>query len=131
MSSSKQRLKNARKSSGVKKVEYFVPQEKSPRNQLIGICTSETTDYELIGDIVLSVINNEFVHTTSSSHIKNKRRRIHSQFKPRLNTTHFLKHLPMWKEEFHELQSRDEFSQGSLYENLKKNNLCTGTYIGE
>ena len=88
-----------------------MPHGKSPRNQLIRIYTSETTDYDLIGDIVLSVINNEFAHTTSSSLIKNKRRRIHSQFKPRLTTTHILKYLSMSKEEFHKLQSQDEFSQ--------------------
>ena len=38
----------AKKSSGVKKDEYFVPQGKSPRNQLIRTCTSETTDYDLM-----------------------------------------------------------------------------------
>ena len=79
----------ARKSSGVRKDEYFVPQGKSPRNQLIRICTSETTDYDMIGDIVLSVINNEFAHATSSSHIKNKRRRIFFQFKPTLTVMYF------------------------------------------
>ena len=31
-----------------KKDEYFVPQGKSPRNQLIRTCTSETTDYDLM-----------------------------------------------------------------------------------
>ena len=87
----------ARKSSGVKNDEYFVPQGKSPRNQLIRICTSETNECNLIGDILLSVISNEFAHTTSSSHIKNKRRRTHSQFKPRLTTTHITKYLPMSK----------------------------------
>ena len=116
----------ARKSSGVKKDEYFVPQGKSPRNQLIRICTSETTDYDLIGDIVLSVVNNEFAHTTSSSHIKNKKRRINAQFKPRLTTTHILKYLSMSKEEFHELQSQDEFSQDSLYESFKEKQLVHG-----
>ena len=73
----------------MKKDEYFVPQGKSPRNQLIRICTSETTDYDLIGDIVLSVINNEFAHATSSSYIKNKRRRIFFQFKPILTVMYF------------------------------------------
>ena len=85
----------------------------------------------MIGDIVLSVINNEFVHTTSSSHIKNKRRRIHSQFKTRLTATHILKYLSMSKEEFHELQSQDEFSQDSLYESFKEKQFVHRDYIGE
>ena len=116
----------ATKSSGVKKDEYFVPQGKSPRNQLIRICTSGTTDYDFIEDIVLSVINNEFAHTTSSSYIQNKRRRIHSQFKLRLTTTHILKYLSMSKEEFQKLQSQDEFSQDSLYESFKEKQLEYG-----
>ena len=95
----------------------------SPRNQLIRICTSETTDYDLIRDILLSVISNEFAHTTSSSHIKYKRRQTHSQFKPRLTTTHILKYLSMSEEEFKELQSQDEFSKDSLYESFKEKQL--------
>ena len=113
-------------SSGVIKDEYFVLQGKSLRNHLIRICTSEATDYDLIGVIVLSVVNNKFVHTTSSSHIKNKRRRIHSQFKTRLTATHILKYLSMSKEEFHELQSQDEFSLDSLYESFKEKQLVHG-----
>ena len=61
-----------KKSSDVKKDECFVPQKKSSRNQLIKICTLETTDYDLVGGILLSVVNNEFAHAISSPHIKNK-----------------------------------------------------------
>ena len=42
-------------SSGVKKDECFVSQGKSLRNHLIRICTTEATDYDLIGDIVLNL----------------------------------------------------------------------------
>ena len=83
----------------------------------------ETTDYDLIRDILLSVINNEFAHTTSSSHIKNKRRLIQFQLKARLTTTHIFKYLSISEEEFYELQSQDEFSQDSLYESFKEKQL--------
>ena len=113
------------------KDEYFVPQEKSPRNQLIRICTSETTDYDLIGDIFLSVMNNEFAHTTSSSHIKNKRRRIQSQFKPRLTITHILKYYPRQEKIFMSYNLRMSFLKIPCMKVLKKNNLYTETYIAE
>ena len=83
----------------------------------------ETTDYNLIGDILLSVINNEFAHTTLSLHIKNNKRGIHSQFKLRLRTTQVLKSLSMSEEEFYELQSQDEFLQVSLYQRFKEKQL--------
>ena len=86
----------------------------------------ETTDYDLIRDILLSVINNEFAHTTSSSHIKNKRRLIQFQLKARLTTTHIFKYLSISEEEFYELQSQDEFSQDSLYESFKEKQLVHG-----
>ena len=121
----------ARKSSRVKKDKYFVPQGKSPRNQLIRICTLETTDYDLIGDILLSVMNNEFAHTTSSSHIKNKRRRIQSQFKPRLTITHILQYYPCQKKIFMSYNLRMSFFKIPCMKVLKKNNLYTETYIGE
>ena len=103
-------LTRAEKASGLVKDEYFISQRKFPRKQLIRICTWKTTDNDLTGDIVLSVINRKFVHTTSFSYIKNKRRQIQ-------------------KETFYELQSQDGFSQNSMCEIFKeKQFLHKGLY---
>ena len=44
---------------------------------------------------------------------------------PDNNNSNF-KYLSMSKEEFHELQSQDEFSQDSLYERFKEKQLVHG-----
>ena len=109
-------LTRAEKASGLVKDEYFISQRKFPRKQLIIICAWKTTDNDLTGDIVLSVINSKFVHTTSFSYIKNKRRQIHSKIK----LSHILKYLCMSEEPFYKLQSQDEFSQNSMCEIFKE-----------
>ena len=118
-------LTRAEKASGLVKDEYFISQRKFPRKQLIIICAWKTTDNDLTGDIVLSVINSKFVHTTSFSYIKNKRRQIHSKIK----LSHILKYLCMSEEPFYKLQSQDEFSQNSMCEIFKeKQFLHKGLY---